>query len=187
MNLVKQLPLRGIAMILIAVALMLGAWGVYSVTSDNSSSAPKTSTAEASEQTPAEKSAPQAPAASDTPTTSDAPGESAAPAEKAPADKPADKPAADKPAADKPAAERPVPVRVLNNSTVQGLAAQVADTLRSHGIDVVEVGNLPDAVVPETTVFYPAGHQAQAQKIADQLHAVIAQHDNPDIVVVTVQ
>ena len=184
-------------MILIAVALMLGAWGVYSVTSDNSSSAPKTSTAEASEQTPAEKSAPQAPAASDTPAASDAPGESAAPAEKAPADKPADKPAADKPAADKPAAdkpaadkpaaERPVPVRVLNNSTVQGLAAQVADTLRSHGIDVVEVGNLPDAVVPETTVFYPAGHQAQAQKIADQLHAVIAQHDNPDIVVVTVQ
>lgn len=169
-------------MILIAVALMLGAWGVYSVTSDNSSSAPKTSTAEAPEQTPAEKSAPQAPAASDTPAASDAPGESAAPAEKAPADKPADKPAADK-----PATERPVPVRVLNNSTVQGLAAQVADTLRSHGIDVVEVGNLPDAVVPETTVFYPAGHQAQAQKIADQLHAVIAQHDNPDIVVVTVQ
>lgn len=169
-------------MILIAVALMLGAWGVYSVTSDNSSSAPKTSTAETSEQTPAEKSAPQAPAVSDTPATSDAPGESAAPAEKAPADKPADKPAADK-----PAAERPVPVRVLNNSTVQGLAAQVADTLRSHGIDVVEVGNLPDAVVPETTVFYPAGHQAQAQKIADQLHAAIAQHDNPDIVVVTVQ
>ncbi|CAB0811709.1 hypothetical protein FRC0206_02027 [Corynebacterium diphtheriae] len=169
-------------MILIAVALMLGAWGVYSVTSDNSSSAPKTSTAETSEQTPAEKSAPQAPAASDTPVPSDAPSESAAPAEKAPADKPADKPAADK-----PAAERPVPVRVLNNSTVQGLAAQVADTLRSHGIDVVEVGNLPDAVVPQTTVFYPAGHQAQAQKIADQLHAVIAQHDNPDIVVVTVQ
>lgn len=155
-------------MILIAVALMLGAWGVYSITSDNSSSAPKTSTTETSEQTPAEKSAPQAPAASDTPAPSDAPGESAAPA-------------------DKPAAERPVPVRVLNNSTVQGLAAQVADTLRSHGIDVVEVGNLPDAVVPETTVFYPAGHQAQAQKIADQLHAVIAQHDNPDIVVVTVQ
>ncbi|CAB0567617.1 hypothetical protein CIP107512_01932 [Corynebacterium diphtheriae] len=169
-------------MILIAVALMLGAWGVYSVTSDNSSSAPKTSTTETSEQTPAEKSAPQAPAASDTPAPSDAPGESAAPAEKAPANKPADKPAADK-----PAAERPVPVRVLNNSTVQGLAAQVADTLRSHGIDVVEVGNLPDAVVPETTVFYPAGHQAQAQKIADQLHAAIAQHDNPDIVVVTVQ
>lgn len=164
-------------MILIAVALMLGAWGVYSVTSDNSSSAPKTSTAETSEQTPAEKSAPQAPAVSDTPAASEAPGESAAPAEKAPADKPADK----------PAAERPVPVRVLNNSTVQGLAAQVADTLRSHGIDVVEVGNLPDAVVPQTTVFYPAGHQAQAQKIADQLHAVIAQHDNPDIVVVTVQ
>ncbi|MFA1432318.1 LytR C-terminal domain-containing protein [Corynebacterium diphtheriae] len=177
MDLVKQLPLRGIAMILIAVALMLGAWGVYSVTSDNSSSAPKTSTAETSEQTPAEKSAPQAPAVSDTPAASDAPGESAAPAEKAPADKPADK----------PAAERPVPVRVLNNSTVQGLAAQVADTLRGHGIDVVEVGNLPDAVVPQTTVFYPAGHQAQAQKIADQLHAVIAQHDNPDIVVVTVQ
>ncbi|CAB0522843.1 hypothetical protein CIP100294_01915 [Corynebacterium diphtheriae] len=169
-------------MILIAVALMLGAWGVYSVTSDNSSSAPKTSTAETSEQTPAEKSAPQAPAVSDTPAASDAPGESAAPVEKAPADKPADKPAADK-----PADERPVPVRVLNNSTVQGLAAQVADTLRSHGIDVVEVGNLPDAVVPQTTVFYPAGHQAQAQKIADQLHAVIAQHDNPDIVVVTVQ
>ncbi|MGQ4493255.1 LytR C-terminal domain-containing protein [Corynebacterium diphtheriae] len=182
MDPVKQLPLRGIAMILIAVALMLGAWGVYSVTSDNSSSAPKTSTAETSEQTPAEKSAPQAPAVSDTPAASDAPGESAAPAEKAPADKPADKPAADK-----PAAERPVPVRVLNNSTVQGLAAQVADTLRSRGIDVVEVGNLPDAVVPQTTVFYPAGHQAQAQKIADQLHAVIAQHDNPDIVVVTVQ
>ncbi|MDT9409556.1 LytR C-terminal domain-containing protein [Corynebacterium rouxii] len=179
MSLVKQLPLRGIAMILIAVALMLGAWGVYSVTADNSSSAPKTSTTETSEQTPAEKSAPQTPAVSDIPATSDAPGESAAPVEKAPP--------ADKPAADKPADERPVPVRVLNNSMVQGLAAQVADTLRGHGMDVVEVGNLPDAVVPQTTVFYPAGHQAQAQKIADQLHAVIAQHDNPDIVVVTVQ
>ncbi|VZH86144.1 hypothetical protein FRC0190_02078 [Corynebacterium rouxii] len=166
-------------MILIAVALMLGAWGVYSVTADNSSSAPKTSTTETSEQTPAEKSAPQTPAVSDIPATSDAPGESAAPVEKAPP--------ADKPAADKPADERPVPVRVLNNSMVQGLAAQVADTLRGHGMDVVEVGNLPDAVVPQTTVFYPAGHQAQAQKIADQLHAVIAQHDNPDIVVVTVQ
>lgn len=165
-------------MILIAVALMLGAWGVYSVTADNSSSAPKTSTTETSEQTPAEKSAPQTPAVSDIPATSDAPGESAAPVEKAPADKPA---------ADKPADERPVPVRVLNNSMVQGLAAQVADTLRGHGMDVVEVGNLPDAVVPQTTVFYPAGHQTQAQKIADQLHAVIAQHDNPDIVVVTVQ
>lgn len=166
-------------MILIAVALMLGAWGVYSVTADNSSSAPKTSTTETSEQTPAEKSAPQTPAVSDIPATSDAPGESAAPVEKAPP--------ADKPAADKPADERPVPVRVLNNSMMQGLAAQVADTLRGHGMDVVEVGNLPDAVVPQTTVFYPAGHQAQAQKIADQLHAVIAQHDNPDIVVVTVQ
>lgn len=49
---------------------------------------------------------------------------------------------------------------VLNNSTVKGLAAKKADEFMDKGYKVTEVGNLADTILPETTVFFPEGDSA---------------------------
>lgn len=61
------------------------------------------------------------------------------------------------------------PVRVYNNSTISGLAAQAADDLRSVGWNVVSVGNYPYGTIPTTTVYYRSGtaEQQAAEDIAD--------------------
>ncbi len=61
------------------------------------------------------------------------------------------------------------PVRVYNNSTVRGLAAQAADDLRAVGWNVVEVGNYPYGTIPTTTVYYREGtaERKAAEDIAD--------------------
>jgi LytR cell envelope-related transcriptional attenuator len=60
-------------------------------------------------------------------------------------------------------------VRVYNNSTIHGLAAQAADDLRAVGWDVVSVGNYPYGTIPTTTVYYRSGtaERAAAEDIAD--------------------
>lgn len=50
--------------------------------------------------------------------------------------------------------EKSVPVRVLNNSKIRGLAATAADDLRADGWKVTEVGNYSATNLPETTVFF---------------------------------
>lgn len=64
-----------------------------------------------------------------------------------------------------------VPVRVYNNSTIAGLADDVAGTLRGSGADVQEVGNYAEGNVPTSGVYYGegAGEQAEAERIAQQL------------------
>jgi LytR cell envelope-related transcriptional attenuator len=61
------------------------------------------------------------------------------------------------------------PVRVYNNSTIPGLAAQAADDLRAVGWQVVEVGNYSGGTIPTTTVYYRPGtaEQDAAEDIAD--------------------
>jgi LytR cell envelope-related transcriptional attenuator len=63
-------------------------------------------------------------------------------------------------------------VRVLNNSTVGGLAARAAGDLREAGWPVVQVGNFPDSggVIPTTTVYYRPGttEQRAAELLADE-------------------
>ncbi|MFC7449492.1 LytR C-terminal domain-containing protein [Rhodococcus daqingensis] len=56
-----------------------------------------------------------------------------------------------------------VPVRVLNNSTVSGLAAQTARTLESDGWTVGETGNYSDGSVSATTVYYSASSPTEKQ------------------------
>lgn len=150
-------------MILIAVALLLAAWGAYSMTRDNSDdptvTAPATSTA-----APASQAAPASAAA--------APASSAAPA-------PASAAAAPATGAQAPAAQASEikQVHVLNNSTVQGLAASVADQLKAKGYETGEVGNFPDTIVPENTVYYTAGNAAAeqaARTLADKVGGVAA-------------
>ena len=64
-----------------------------------------------------------------------------------------------------------VPVRVYNNSTISGLADDVAGTLRGSGADVKEVGNYSEGNVPTSGVYYGegAGEKAEAERIAGEL------------------
>ncbi|WP_123935842.1 LytR C-terminal domain-containing protein [Corynebacterium gerontici] len=74
-----------------------------------------------------------------------------------------------------PAAPPVETVKVLNNSTVQGMAATVADKLAAEGWKKGEVGNYADAVVPQNTVYFdsanPNAEQA-ARKLADRVGGV---------------
>ncbi|EHR63365.1 LytR C-terminal domain-containing protein [Saccharomonospora cyanea] len=65
-------------------------------------------------------------------------------------------------AEDKPISDVSVPVRVYNNSTVKGLAADASDDLRALGWDVVETGNYSDGVIPASTVYYRPGTDEEA-------------------------
>ena len=184
----RELPLRGVAMILISVALLLAMWGIYSMTGGKSAkvnNAASTDSAAASV-APAQPATPAGPATS-------APGvpvpSSEAPA---PASAPADAPAsgaaapgasggagtaggagaagASTSAGDKSA----VTVHVLNNSTIQGLAAKAKEQLTRQGYRVGQVGNYSRSVVPQNTVYYTDNEQ-QARELAEKVGGVAQQ------------
>ncbi|MBF6329146.1 LytR C-terminal domain-containing protein [Nocardia transvalensis] len=79
--------------------------------------------------------------------------------------------------------DKSVPVRVLNNSTISGLAARTGNQLSTGGWNVAETGNYSDSVVPKTTVYYGNSpkEQAAAQAIANTL-GVTAEPRFPGIV-----
>lgn len=182
----RELPLRGVAMILISVALLLAMWGIYSMTGGKSAkvhNAASTDSAAASV-VPAQPAAPAGPVTS-------APGVPA-PSSGAPASAPAGSPAsgaaapgssggagtagaagaagASTSAGDKSA----VTVHVLNNSTIQGLAAKAKEQLTSQGYRVGQVGNYSRSVVPQNTVYYTDNEQ-QARELAEKVGGVAQQ------------
>ena len=55
-----------------------------------------------------------------------------------------------------------VPVRVLNNSKIKGLAATAQDDLKADGWQVVSIGNYSATNLPETTVFFRPGTEEEA-------------------------
>lgn len=55
-----------------------------------------------------------------------------------------------------------VPVRVLNNSKIKGLAATAEDDLKADGWKVVSIGNYSASNLPETTVFFRPGTDEEA-------------------------
>jgi hypothetical protein len=59
------------------------------------------------------------------------------------------------------------PLRVYNNSLIQGLAARAASDFRSAGWTVAEIGGYPGATIPTSTVYYRPGtnEQTAAQEI----------------------
>lgn len=186
----RELPLRGVAMILISVALLLAMWGIYSMTGGKSAKVHNA----ASTDSAAASVAPAQPAAPAGPVTS-APGVPA-PSSEAPA--PASAPAgaaasgaaapgasggagtagagaagvagASTSAGDKSA----VTVHVLNNSTIQGLAAKAKEQLTSQGYRVGQVGNYSRSVVPQNTVYYTDNEQ-QARELAEKVGGVAQQ------------
>jgi hypothetical protein len=65
------------------------------------------------------------------------------------------------------------PVRVLNNSTVRGLANRAADDLRVDGWNVAEVGNYAGTNIPTTTVYFRPGtpEEDAAKQLAERFQA----------------
>ena len=141
----RELPLRGVAMILISVALLLAMWGIYSMTGGKSAkvhNAASTDSAAASAVSvqPAAPagpvtSAPGVPApSSGAPAPASAPAGAAASGAVAPGAPSgatagtAGAAGASTSAGDKSA----VTVHVLNNSTIQGLAAKAKEQLTRH-------------------------------------------------------
>lgn len=55
-----------------------------------------------------------------------------------------------------------VPVRVLNNSKIKGLAAKAASDLKADGWNVTETGNYSAGIIPTTTVYYRPGTEEEA-------------------------
>lgn len=186
----RELPLRGVAMILISVALLLAMWGIYSMTGGKSAkvhNAASTDSATASAMSiqPAAPagpvtSAPGVPApSSEAPAPASAPAGAAASGAAAPGASggagtvgagAAGAAGASKSAGDKSA----VTVHVLNNSTIQGLAAKAKEQLTSQGYRVGQVGNYSRSVVPQNTVYYTDNEQ-QARELAEKVGGVAQQ------------
>ncbi|MEV6770473.1 LytR C-terminal domain-containing protein [Nocardia sp. NPDC051030] len=159
-------PLRALAMVLIALAIVFAGLGAMSLSSSDSSSASETSAAPSTTvaqpvSAPSSAVAPPvttAPAATTTPpvTTTTAPVTTTPPTTAPSATS---------------AADKSVPVRVYNNGVIAGLAAQTGGQLTASGWNVTETGNYATGVIPKTTVYYGSspGEQAAAVAIAKEL------------------
>ncbi len=158
------LPLRGLAMILIAVAVLLAVWALWSMNSrDSGTGAVATTSSSTQAGSPAATASPATTTGAETATTES----TTLPQTTAPAS-----PAA--PAAAGGAAEPVRTLHVLNNSTVPQLAARVADELRGD-FPVVESGNLPDVLLPENTVYFTPGNpdaEQKARELAERVGGV---------------
>ncbi|MFE6920173.1 LytR C-terminal domain-containing protein [Nocardia sp. NPDC057663] len=183
-------PLRALAMVLIALAIVFAGLGAMSLSNSGaeaSDSAEQTETTTSSvvAQAPATTAAatttraavaPTSSAAAASTTTTVAPTTTTAPTTTAPA----------APAA---SVDQSVPVRVLNNSLVAGLAARTASELTSAGWSNVSTGNYNGANLTATTVFYGsgAGDKAAATEIAADIGGTVAPKSgdtSPGVVVV---
>ncbi|UGT64778.1 LytR C-terminal domain-containing protein [Nocardia asteroides] len=160
-------PLRALAMVLIALAIVFAGLGAMSLSdSDSSADAPGAETSTAAPTTTAPRATTSAAAA--TSTTSTVPETPTAVETTTAAPPPPPPP----PTA--PSVNRAVPVRVLNNSLVAGLAGRTASELGANGWSNVGTGNYAGGTLPKTTVFYgdsPA-EQAAAEAIAAEIGAV---------------
>ncbi len=158
-------------MVLIAVAIVFAGLGAMSL-SKSESSGSQTTVAQAPTSTvPVSRSA--VPAATSAPVVTSTTTAESSPAAEAPAAPTTTAaPAPPPPPANSPApVDKSVPVRVLNNSTIAGLAAKTGTQLTSGGWNVTETGNYPEGVVARTTVYYGTSPQekAAAQAIAADL------------------
>lgn len=174
-------------MVLIAVAVMLGMWGLYAMTSDKSENVASEGTNDAAVAGPANGGAEgenqggaasgQQDAAEGGSTAGGAEGTDGAEG----ADKAADNANAGKDAeagdrseggaaADRQQAD--IPVNVYNNSGRANYAADEAERLKSEKFNVSEVGNLSGDVLvaPQTTIYFPEG-DAAAENLAKELAA----------------
>ncbi|MFC9896868.1 LytR C-terminal domain-containing protein [Nocardia sp. NPDC127579] len=170
-------PLRALAMVLIALAIVFAGLGAMSLSNSDSGTVAETPSSTPQPVAPASTAAPRttAPtsaAAATTGATSTTATSTTATATTAPST--TSSPAATTTAAETTpagAVNRAVPVRVLNNSLVAGLAATTAAELTANGWTNVSPGNYSGGTIAKTTVFYgnTAGEREAAQQIASEL------------------
>ncbi|MGW6725236.1 LytR C-terminal domain-containing protein [Nocardia sp. NPDC055029] len=185
-------PLRALAMVLIALAIVFAGLGAMSLSNSGaevSDSAEQTETTTSSvvAQAPATTAAATTTSATAAPTTTAvAPTTTTAPTTTAPT---TTAPTTTAPAAPAATVDQSVPVRVLNNSLVAGLAARTASELTSAGWSNVSTGNYNGENLTTTTVFYGsgAGDKAAATEIAAEIGGTVAAKSgdtSPGVVVV---
>ncbi|MGW4336128.1 LytR C-terminal domain-containing protein [Rhodococcus koreensis] len=145
-------PLRALAMVLIALAILFAGLGFASLGGSDSEETAATVTTSAAATTSAARPTTAAGAAGGTSASAASTTSGASSTTKA-------------------ADAASVPVRVLNNSNVTGLASQTATELMSSGWTVSETGNYSDGTISETTVYYgtSAAEKEAATEIAAQL------------------
>ncbi|NLE80370.1 MAG: LytR C-terminal domain-containing protein [Rhodococcus sp.] len=153
-------PLRALAMVLIALAILFAGLGFASMgkaDSEQAASPASTTSSAAAPTTTTYAAAPGAAAnnayASDTTTTEATTTESSAATTLSESDKTA------------------VGVRVLNNSSVSGLAGDTASELTGSGWTVTATGNYNASTVSTSTVYYGTGETEEqaAKEIAAEL------------------
>lgn len=169
------LPLRGLAMVLIAVAVLLVMWGLYAATQNTDSGGDQAAPGTTAEVvgTRAEETRAESPAAP----AEDAAQEDTEDTEETGAEEDTGAPA---PAPGPAPADEPSRLNVLNNSTVPNLAADVADRMRADGYEVGEVGNLAEHILPENTVFFQPGNAAaeqRARELAERVGGVAREYE----------
>ncbi|WP_031939613.1 LytR C-terminal domain-containing protein [Prescottella defluvii] len=156
-------PLRALAMVLIALAILFAGLGAASLGGSDSDDA-------ASEAAATTTSAPAAAPAA-VRTTTAAPVTTTTEVE-ATTTAVSSAPVTSSVSATAPArVDKSVPVRVFNNSTVSGLAGQTADELAANGWTVSETGNYSYGLIQKTTVYYgdTAAEKQAAQALAAEL------------------
>lgn len=157
-------PLRAIAMVLIALAIVfvgLGAASLGGSDSDNTA---------ATEQSVTETTAPPVTTTTVAPVKTTTPGSEESTTTRPPTVATSTSASASA-SASVSVDPSSVSVRVLNNSTVSGLAAGTAEELAAAGWNVEETGNYSEGTVSTTTVFYgtSAAEKAAAEQIAAEL------------------
>ncbi|MEU1430478.1 LytR C-terminal domain-containing protein [Nocardia sp. NPDC005746] len=153
-------PLRALAMVLIALAIVFAGIGAMSLSSSDSSDSSAGSTSEAATTTAAQQNSTVAGTPSVVPSTIAPTTTTAAPTTTAAAT-----------TSGAAGVDKSLPVRVYNNGTVAGLAKKTGDQLSGEGYNITEVGNYPGGVIPKTTVYYGSSpkEQALAKAIAAEL------------------
>lgn len=154
-------PLRGLAMILTAVAVVLIIWGAWSLFSsdDTDDSSDVAATASASAPAPAANSAADGASAAESTPTSAAPPEAPLAGE---------------------VNRATTHIVVLNNSANDPIAGPTAEQLRSNGWESAGYGNLSgrvDGISEQSRVYYPEGDttaQAAAEQIGAELGLPVA-------------
>lgn len=150
----RPLRVAGLALVGVAVAAAIAGIVALIIDNDDTAAPPPTSTATATSATvspPAGTTTPGAPPGATTTAPAPSPSQSGAPS---PAPTTAPAPA--------PPPVTAVPVRVYNNSRIQGLAARAAEDFRRAGWGVVEVSNYPGGIIPTSTVYFRPGTEEEA-------------------------
>ncbi|AKE39979.1 LytR cell envelope-related transcriptional attenuator [Corynebacterium camporealensis] len=150
-------------MVLIAVGVMLGLWGLYALTSDGGEDAD--TAADTAQTAPAEGGAPEGEAGGEPPAQDGAEDEANREGSADEAEREGDEADREQVA---PAPAEEIRVNVLNNSTVPDYAKNEAEVLDRDGYATAHVGNLPDEMYPETTVYFAEGNP-EAERVAREL------------------